>query len=125
VVALLTFPRKRVRDKGRMSYHRGNKNVIAAATWRTYGETMKGEPEQYGDVVLAVDERDALSAAGLLGRFAALSPDNRLQHHEWIAKASLPEARRYRITEMCEMLSPEDRVQRRPAPADTPPEAVD
>lgn len=49
-------------------------------------------------------------AAGLLDQFQQLSSEHRYEHLEWIAKATQPEARRYRITEMCEMLSPEDRI---------------
>lgn len=62
------------------------------------------------DAKLAPDEHRALVAAGLLDQFQQLSSDDRYAHLEWIAKATQPEARRYRITEMCEMLSPEDRL---------------
>jgi uncharacterized protein YdeI (YjbR/CyaY-like superfamily) len=62
------------------------------------------------DSHLYPDEHQALVAAGLLDRFQQLSSDDRYAHLEWIAKATQPEARRYRITEMCEMLSPEDRI---------------
>jgi hypothetical protein len=62
------------------------------------------------DPQLDPDEHRALVAAGLLDQFQQLSSEHRYEHLEWIAKATQPEARRYRITEMCEMLSPEDRI---------------
>jgi uncharacterized protein YdeI (YjbR/CyaY-like superfamily) len=73
--------------------------------------------EMRAEAELEPDQRRALAAAGLLEEFQALQSEYRYEHLEWIAKASGPEARRYRITEMCEMLSPEDRVPRPPSAA--------
>ncbi len=61
------------------------------------------------DLALDPDAWRALSSAGLIQRFEELSAEYRKEHYEWISKATQPEARRYRITELCEMLSPEDR----------------
>jgi uncharacterized protein YdeI (YjbR/CyaY-like superfamily) len=71
------------------------------ATRPSYREAMNTQ--------LAPDQHRALVAAGLLDQFQRLASDDRYAHLEWIAKATQPEARRYRITEMCEMLSPEHR----------------
>ncbi|MGH3460825.1 MAG: YdeI/OmpD-associated family protein [Kribbellaceae bacterium] len=70
------------------------------------------EVDRQPDVALDPDEHRALESAGLLEQFQSLASEYRYEHLEWIAKAVQPEARRYRITEMCEMLSPEDRIQR-------------
>jgi hypothetical protein len=80
--------------------------------------------QRYDDVGLAPDAWQALSSAGLIERFEDLSAEYRNQHYEWIAKATQPEARRYRITELCEMLSPEDRRDR-PAEQHFVPEPTD
>lgn len=58
------------------------------------------------DEHLEIDARQALSAAGLLERFQALEPGYRAEHQRWIAAATLPEARQYRIEELCELLDP-------------------
>lgn len=58
------------------------------------------------DTDLEIDARQALSAAGLLDRFQALEPAYRAEHSRWIAAATMPEARQYRIEELCEQLDP-------------------
>jgi uncharacterized protein YdeI (YjbR/CyaY-like superfamily) len=80
--------------------------------------------QRYDDLGLDPDAWQALSSAGLIQRFEDLSAEYRHQHYEWIAKATQPEARRYRITEMCEMLSPEDRLDR-PSDRTVVPEPTD
>ncbi len=58
------------------------------------------------DTDLEIDARTALAAAGLLDRFQALEPAYRAEHSRWIAAATMPEARQYRIEELCEQLDP-------------------
>ena len=58
------------------------------------------------DTDLDIDARTALAAAGLLDRFQALEPAYRAEHSRWIAAATMPEARQYRIEELCEQLDP-------------------
>lgn len=58
------------------------------------------------DTHLEMDARTALAAAGLLDRFQALEPGHRSEHSRWIAAATMPEARQYRIEELCEQLDP-------------------
>jgi uncharacterized protein YdeI (YjbR/CyaY-like superfamily) len=65
---------------------------------------------------LELDARSALAAAGLLERFQALEPTYRAEHSRWIAAATMPEARQYRIEELCEQLDPAVR----PSAAATP-----
>jgi uncharacterized protein YdeI (YjbR/CyaY-like superfamily) len=64
---------------------------------------------------LELDARLALSAAGLLDRFHALEPAYRAEHSRWIAAATMPEARQYRIEELCEQLDPAIRPAAAPA----------
>jgi uncharacterized protein YdeI (YjbR/CyaY-like superfamily) len=81
-------------------------------------EDMETEQRQEPDH-LEIDARQALSAAGLLERFQALEPAYREEHQLWIAAATLPEARQYRIEELCEQLDPAIRPARGVAPYPT------